>query len=111
MDERFGVDDTRALVHRSDRIDSGDRGAHQLLLQGRSLVCAKRIHQSPISTCPSEIRDLVHGTIKWHRVALVADQPGSRRRKRGKAVDKTGTENIQSVRPAIMKQVPDDLNA
>ena len=87
VDHRIDMDDPGARVDRPDRLDSGDRGAHQLMLQLGAAAAGVRVEARDRAAGPCPVRDLVDRAPERRAVGLLPDQSRYRRGEAGEPVD------------------------
>src|ERR1043165_4020432 len=87
----------------------GDRGAHELGLELGSSPLGERVQEPGVAAAPGYERDLAHGGDVDRTACFLEYDFGSRTSEARESIDESRTPNVQAVRPAVVKQVPDDL--
>ncbi|RZL42915.1 MAG: hypothetical protein EOP72_03990 [Variovorax sp.] len=116
VDHRVGVDDARAGLDRADGVDRAQHGAHQHALEAVAVAGRRRhvrMDQSRAGGGPGQERDLVDRLVGRTRAVDGGEQGGQTRAMAGEGVDELvrPLERVQPVRPAVVHQRPDDLDA
>jgi hypothetical protein len=111
MDNGLHLNDPRPRVHAPDRLDGGDRGTDELMLQFEAAPMCERVEPCDFSPDPGPVRDLVHRAVERGGLALVADDLCHGPRKPGEALDEGRGPDVNAIRPAVMTKVPNDLHA
>ena len=111
MDQRLGLDETGAPVHRQHGFGPCYGGAHQLALQFVAPTLAGREHVALVPADPGPERHLVHRAPDAGAAAFLPDHACRRPGKGREAVQEGGGPDIEVIGQAIMAQVPHDLHA
>src|SRR5690606_34338891 len=111
VDGRIDLDEARPRLDFADRLDGGDAGAYQLVLELGAPAQAQRVEVAVIAAGPGPEGNLVDRRVEGHRVAFLTDQSRGRGGEAGETLDEARSPDVQIVRPAVMAKVPDDLGA
>src|ERR1043165_1545192 len=109
VNDWFTPEDASIGINFAHGFGSGDRGAHELGLELRSSPLGERVQEPGVAAAPGYERDLVHGGGVDRTACFLEYDFGSRTSEARESIDESRTPNVQAVRPAVVKQVPDDL--
>ena len=105
------VDDAGPRVDVPNRLDSGDRAAHQLPFQLVAAPARVRVDEAAdVARRPAEERDLIDRRVEGHLVGMIGDHPRDRTAVAREAIDPGSGKHIEPVGPAVVAERPDDLH-
>src|SRR5690606_14962100 len=111
VDGRIDLDEARPRLDFADRLDGGDAGAYQLVLELGAPAQAQRVEVAVIAAGPGPEGNLVDRRVEGHRVAFLTDQSRGRGGEAGETLDEARSPDVQIVRQAGMAKVADCLGA
>jgi hypothetical protein len=106
IDQRIDVAEPDARIHFAQGTDRRHARPHQLPLHFISPAVGEGVEESRFTSGEGEEGDLIYRTNE-RRLCVFAQKLSRAAGERGETPDEFSTENVESIRPSVMPEIPD----